>query len=163
MIKKKYNDVFIKNKKAYFNYTILEEYTAGICLLGSEVKSLREGKCSIEESYADFFTQKTINNKIENALYLVNSHIAEYNKSGYQKKHDPIRKRKLLLHKKDIAKLIGKIRQKGFSLVPLNLFFNDRGLAKVKLGLGKGKSEFDKRDTIKNRDWAREKSRLVKG
>ena len=154
-------DVFIKNKKAYFNYAIEEEFIAGICLRGGEVKSLREGKCNIDDAYADFFAQKTPKARNEVALYLVGSHIASYDKGGYTK-YEPNRQRKLLLEKKDIQKLIGKIKQKGFTLVPLSIFFNQRGLAKVKLGIGKGKSEFDKRATIKQRDWEKEKGKILK-
>jgi len=131
----------IINRKATFNYQITEQIEAGIVLLGSEVKSIRLGKASIGESYIA---------EVEGELFLINSHINDYAFAS-QFKHDPKRKRKLLLHTKQINKLIGKIEQ-GFSLVPMKIFFNKKNFAKIIIGLGKGKKLFDKRNDIKKRD-----------
>ncbi len=150
-------DLIIKNKKAYFDYEILEEYEAGIILQGSEVKSLRNGQCNVTDAYADIITA----NNGEEEVWLKNFHISEYKNAG-KYNHKPTRERKLLLHKREIKKLIGKIKQKGFSLIPLELYFNNKGLVKLKLGLGRGKSKYDKRETIKEKDWQREKQRNFK-
>ena len=149
--------IIARNKKAYFEYQIMEEFDAGIALLGTEVKSLRVRGCDISDSYADIRYNKA--NSPE--LFLLNLNISEYKNAG-QKNHEPKRVRKLLMHKKEINKLIGKLEQKGFTMVPLIVYFNHRGLAKVKLGLGRGKNERDKRDTIKKREWNREKQRQMK-
>lgn len=142
-----------QNRRARHDYEILEEYEAGIVLGGSEVKSLRAGKASIQDSYADVRG---------GALWLVNSHIPVYLQAG-RFNHDPYRPRKLLMHKKEIRKLIGKTQTKGLTLIPLSVYFNARGLAKVKLALGRGKTKHDKRESEKKRDWQREKSRILKG
>ena len=132
----------INNRKAYFNYTIQEEIEAGIVLLGSEIKSVREGKVNISESYA-------INT--DNEIFLINSTISEY--SGANRfNHAPKRSRKLLLHKKQINKIIGKITTQGLSLLPLKVYFNKKNIIKVLLGIGRGKKLYDKRETIKKRD-----------
>jgi SsrA-binding protein len=141
-----------ENRKARFNYEIEEKLEAGIALMGSEVKSLRAGRANIAESYA-----------IEEGgeLYLINAHIAEY-AGAARDGHAPTRQRKLLLHAREIARLIGAIHRQGMTLVPLKLYFNARGIAKVQLGLAKGKKLHDKRDTEKKRDWERQKGRLMR-
>ncbi len=141
-----------QNRKARHNYTILEEWEAGIVLLGTEVKSLRTGKATITESYADIQ---------DGEIVLLNSYIPEYTKTTKGMNHAPRRPRKLLLHKREIKKLTGKVEQQGLTLVPLSLYFNRRGIAKVKLALAQGKTKYDKRETIKKRDWERQKSRLM--
>lgn len=142
-----------QNRKAYHNYEVLEEFEAGICLVGTEVKSLRCGKANIADSYAE---------PKEEELFLINSYIPEYDKAG-QFNHKSRRPRKLLLHRREINKLIGKIQTKGMTVVPLSLYFNAKGLAKVKIALVKGKSKYDKREAEKNRDWDRQKSRVLRG
>ncbi|MEP3245346.1 MAG: SsrA-binding protein SmpB [Sneathiella sp.] len=141
-----------ENRKARYNYFINEEYEAGIMLVGTEVKSLRAGGANIQESYASFENE---------GLYLVNAHIAEYD-YGNRNNHAPSRPRKLLMHRKELAKLAAQIQRAGKTLVPLSLYFNERGKVKVKLGLASGKKQHDKRATEKARDWNREKQRLLK-
>jgi len=140
------------NRKARFNYAIEEEIEAGIVLTGTEVKSLRAGKVNIAEAYAA---------EQGGELWLLNCTIAEYS-AGNRFNHEPRRPRKLLLHKQQVKKIIGRLKVKGVTLVPLSLYFNRRGIAKVKLGLGTGKKEYEKRDTIKKRDWQRDKSRIMR-
>ena len=137
------------NRKASFNYFLSEQIEAGIVLKGSEVKSLREGKGSIADSYA-------IDKNGE--LYLINSHIPSYRQSSYNN-HDPKGDRKLLLKRKEINKLIGKINQEGLTLVPTKLYFQ-KGKAKIQIAVAKGKKLFDKRQVKKSRDWNREKKRV---
>jgi len=132
----------ILNRSANYNYFITEEFEAGIILLGSEVKSLREGKASIKEAYI-------VEKKSE--LFLINSNISEF-KSANRFNHIPKRERKLLLHKKQLEKIIIKITHQGFSAVPIKIFFNKKGFAKIIIGIGKGKKLYDKRETIKKRD-----------
>lgn len=141
-----------ENRKARFNYEIEETFEAGIALTGSEVKSLRAGKANIAESYAS---------EEGGEFYLINAHIAEYAQAA-RDGHAPTRPRKLLLHKKEIAKLIGATRREGMTLVPLKLYFTERGIAKVLLGLARGKKIYDKRETEKKRDWERQKGRLMR-
>jgi SsrA-binding protein len=141
-----------ENRKARFNYDIEERLEAGIALKGSEVKSLRAGRANIAESYAS---------EEGGELYLVNAHIAEY-AGAARDGHAPTRPRKLLLHAREIARLIGGIHRQGMTLVPLKLYFNARGIAKVELGLAKGKKLHDKRETEKTRDWERQKRRLMR-
>jgi len=131
-----------KNKKAYFDFFIEEEVEAGICLLGSEVKSIREGRINLKDSY---IAQKG------EEFFIFNSHISEY-KGANRFNHEPRRLRKILLHKRQINKLAGKIKQKGFSLIPLEIYSNNRGFIKVKIGLAKGKKLYDKRATLKEKD-----------
>ena len=138
------------NRKARFNYFFLELLEAGIVLKGSEVKSLRDGKASIADSYA-------LDNNGE--LYLINSHIPLYRQSSYNN-HDPKGDRKLLLNKKEINKLIGKINQDGLTLIPTKLYFL-KGKVKVEIAIAKGKKLYDKRQVKKTRDWNREKARLL--
>jgi SsrA-binding protein len=141
-----------ENRKARFNYEIEEKLEAGIALVGSEVKSLRAGKANIAEAYA---TDE------RGELYLINAHISEY-AGAARNGHAPLRPRKLLLHAREIARLLGAIRRQGMTLIPLKLYFNARGIAKVELGLGKGKKLHDKRDTEKKRDWDRQKGRVMR-
>lgn len=141
----------ILNREAKFNYFILEEIECGIALLGTEIKSIRDGKANLKDSYA------IIRN---NEVYLLNMHINEY-KEGNLFNHDPKRTRKLLLHKSEIKKLKNHVEQEGCTLVPLKLYFV-KNKAKILLGLCKGKKNFDKRDTIKQRDLDREARKLHK-
>ncbi len=140
------------NRKARFNYEIGEVFEAGIMLTGTEVKSLRNGKSTIAESYAS----------VENGeLWLINSNIPEYLQAN-RFNHAPKRPRKLLLHAKQIAKLKQGIEREGMTIVPLKLYFNDKGRAKIEIALARGKKLHDKRETEKQRDWGREKARLMK-
>lgn len=141
-----------QNKKARHDYFIVESYEAGIVLAGTEVKSLREGKANLRDSYA-------VVEKGE--VYLKGLHISPYSHTS-DTKIDPRRDRKLLLNKREIRKLIGKVQEKGLTLVALKIYFNDRGRAKVELGLAKGKKEYDKRRDIAERDAKREIQRAVK-
>lgn len=145
--------IIAQNRKARFDYFIEETFEAGIMLTGSEVKSLRLGKASIVDAFAG---------EIKGELYLLNSHIPEY--SGANRfNHAPRRPRKLLLHKRQVDRLLGKIKMKGLSVVLISLYFNERNLVKAEIGLARGKKLHDKRQTIKERDWTREKSRTLKG
>ncbi len=141
-----------QNRKARHNYLIEESLEVGLVLAGSEVKSLRQGRASIVEAYAA---------DQQGELYLFNSHIPIYDAAG-RFNHQPKRPRKLLLHSRELARLIGLIRREGYTLVPLSLYFNERGIAKVELGLGRGKRKVDKRETEKRRDWQRQKARLMR-
>ena len=143
--------IISNNRKARFNYFFKEFYEAGIVLLGSEVKSLRDGKANISESYA--FDDN-------GEIFLVNSHIPSYKESSYNN-HDPKRNRKLLLNKKEINKLLGKINREGLTLIPTRLYFK-KGKAKVEIAVAKGKKQYDKRHTKKRRDWDREKARYFR-
>ncbi len=141
-----------QNKKAWHNYFIDDKYEAGISLLGTEVKSLREGKANLGDSYG------TIKN---GEIFLVDTHISPYS-HGNRSNPDPLRTRKLLLHKREIRRLIGKVQERGFTLIPLRLYFSD-GKAKVELGLARGKKLFDKRETLKRKTMEREMERGRKG
>ena len=141
-----------ENRKARHEYFITDSWEAGIMLLGSEVKSLRVGQTNIAESYASVE---------EGGLWLINSYIAEY-KGAALFQHDPRRKRKLLLHLSELNKLKLAIERKGMTIVPLEMYFNAKGIAKLKLGLAEGKKLHDKRETEKKRDWDREKSRIMR-
>ena len=143
--------IISNNRKARFNYFFKEFFEAGIVLKGSEVKSLRDGKVNISESYAF---------DVQGELYLVNSHIPSYKESSYNN-HDPKRNRKLLLNKKEINKLIGRINREGYTLIPTTLYFR-KGKAKVEIAVAKGKKQYDKRYTKKKRDWDREKARFFR-
>ncbi|MRG73329.1 SsrA-binding protein SmpB [Alphaproteobacteria bacterium HT1-32] len=142
-----------QNRKARHDFFILETIEAGIMLTGTEVKSLRSGRASIQESYAS---------EKDGDFWLVNAHIPHYEHAGPAFAHELRRPRKLLLHRKEISRLVGAINRKGHTLVPLNIHFNSRGLAKVTLGLAKGKQAHDKRQTIKERDWERNKARVLR-
>ena len=141
-----------ENRKARYNYEIVDKIEAGLVLTGSEVKSLRVGKATIAESYAS---------DEGGELYLINAHIAEY-RGAARDGHAPTRPRKLLLHAREMGRLLGAIQREGMTLVPLRLYFNARGIAKIQLGLGKGKKLHDKRLTEKKRDWERQKGRLMR-
>src|SRR5688572_15368558 len=142
----------LKNRSAYHEFFIDTKYEAGIVLLGTEVKSLREGKVSFADSYC-------LVHKGE--IWLKSLHIAEYS-HGSVNNHDPVRDRKLLLQKREIKKIDGKLREKGYTLVPLRIYFNEKGLAKIEIGLGKGKKLHDKRETLKRKDVEREMKRFLK-
>ena len=142
----------IKNRSAYFEYFIDDKYVAGIMLTGTEVKSLREGKANFNDSYCLF--QK-------GELWIRSFHISEYS-HGTVNNHDPIRERKLLLNRRELKKLDAKMREKGYTIVPLRLFFNEKNLAKLEIGLAKGKKLHDKRETIRQRDTEREMKRYIK-
>ena len=156
MTKKKEKDgagkVAADNRKARFNYFIDEVYEAGISLTGTEVKSLRGGHAMIAESYAQ---------SKGGEIFLINAYIPEYTE-GNRFNHEPRRVRKLLLHRKQIAKLAQAVEREGMTLIPLKIIFNEKGRAKVELGLARGKKLHDKRETEKKRDWAREKGRLMR-
>ena len=143
--------IISKNRKASFNYFFKEFFEAGIVLFGSEVKSLRQGKANISESYASDY---------KGEIYLVNSHIPSYKESSYNN-HDPRRNRKLLLNKREINKLIGRVNREGFTLIPTKLYFK-KGKAKVEIAVAKGKKQYDKRHTKKKKDWEREKARYFR-
>ena len=143
--------IICNNRKAKFNYFFNEFFEAGIVLKGSEVKSLREGKANISEAYA-------IDGQGE--IFLINSHIPSYKESSYNN-HDPKRNRKLLLNKREINKLIGKVNREGYTLIPTKLYFK-KGKAKVEIAVAKGKRQYDKRQVKKKSDWNREKSRLFR-
>ncbi len=142
----------IKNRSAYFEYYIDDKYVAGIVLTGTEVKSLRAGKASFNDSYCLF--QK-------GELWIRSLHIAEYT-FGTINNHNPLQDRKLLLSKRELKKLENRIKEKGYTIVPLRIFFNEKNLAKLEIGLGKGKKLHDKRETIKQRDTEREIQRYIK-
>ncbi len=144
--------VVADNRKARFNYEIGEVFEAGIALTGTEVKSLRSGKATIAESYAD---------SRGGEIWLINSNIPEYLQAS-RFNHLPKRPRKLLLHKRQVNKLAGAVEREGMTLVPLKLYFNERGRAKIEIALGRGKKLHDKRETLKKRSWEREKGRLMR-
>ena len=141
-----------QNRRARHDYFIEDTLEAGLVLTGTEVKSLRAGRASINEAYAA---------EEGGELYLLNAHIPEY-AAASRFNHPPKRPRKLLLHKREAARLKGQIQREGYTLVPLNLYFNPRGIAKIELGLAHGKRKIDKRETEKKRDWQRQKARLMR-
>jgi SsrA-binding protein len=152
MSQKGRDSTVIQNKKARFEYEILDTYTAGIQLTGTEVKSLRAGKASLQDAYC----------LIEDSeIFVKGLNISEYDKGGYTN-HDPLRLRKLLLKKREIQKLFKASDTKGYTLVPLKVFFNERNFAKVEVAVARGKKSFDKRDSIKERDVRREMDRQMK-
>ncbi|WP_300529285.1 SsrA-binding protein SmpB [Maricaulis sp.] len=140
------------NRRARFDYEIEETFEAGLALVGSEVKSLREGKANIAESYVS---------PENDEVWLINSDIPTYGPAN-RFNHEPRRHRKLLLKRREIAKLQGAVAREGRTIIPLRLYFNDRGMAKLLIGLAKGKKTVDKRQTIKDRDWNKQKARLMK-
>src|SRR5213592_811804 len=144
--------IIADNRKARFNYEIGEVFEAGIALHGSEVKALRQGKASIGESYADARGGE---------IWLVNSNITEYLQAG-RFNHAPKRPRRLLLHRRQINKLAGAVEREGMTLIPLKLYFNEKGRAKIELALARGKKLYDKRETEKKRSWERERGRLLR-
>jgi SsrA-binding protein len=140
------------NRKARFHYFIDETFEAGVALTGTEVKSLRQGKATIAESYAD---------ARDGEIWLINANIPEYLQAN-RFNHAPKRPRKLLLHRNQISKLIGAVEREGMTLVPLKLYFNEKGRAKIELALARGKKLYDKRETEKKRSWERERGRLLR-
>ena len=144
--------VVAENRRARFDYFVDDRVEAGIALTGTEVKSLRHGEGSIAESYATVDGEE---------VWLINSHIPEYS-HGNRLNHQPRRPRKLLLKRREISKLQGAVARQGLTLVPLSMYFNSRGRAKVELALARGKKVHDKRDTVKERDWKREQARLLR-
>jgi SsrA-binding protein len=144
--------VVADNRKARFNYAIEDTFEAGVVLTGTEVKSIRTGKATIAESYAD---------SRDGEIWLVNANIPEY-LQGNRYNHEPKRRRKLLLHRRQINKLIGAVEREGMTLIPLKLYFNEQGRAKIEIALAKGKKLHDKRESEKKRDWNREKGRLLR-
>ena len=145
-MKKKQTKIIAKNKKAYYNYEILESFEAGISLVGSEVKSIREGRISLKESYAEIKAGE---------VFLISCHISLYEAANIFN-HDPTRDRKLLLHRREIKRLTGKVIEKGFTLIPTKVLINDRGKIKVEISLAKGKRTYQKKEAIKERDRERE-------
>ena len=145
-------NVYIKNRPATFEYAIEDRLKAGIVLTGSEIKSVRNGKVSFNDSYCLFSNGE---------LWIKSLHIAEYVNAGYAG-HIPVHDRKLLLQRKELNKWLAKVKEKGYTIVPLSIFINDNGYAKVEIGLGKGKKLHDKRESIKSRDVEREVKRYLK-
>ncbi len=141
-----------QNRKARYNYTIEDSLEVGVALVGTEVKSLRAGRASIVEAYAS---------DKGGELFLYNAHIPIYEPAG-RFNHAPKRIRKLLVHRRELARLTGLVRREGYTLVPLSLYFNERGIAKIELGLARGKRKVDKRESEKRRDWQRQKARLMR-
>ena len=150
--KEKSENAVATNRKAYHDYFIEEKFEAGIMLQGTEVKSLREGRVNLQDSYASVKGCE---------IFLHHCHISPYS-HGNIMNHEPLRTRKLLLHRKGINKLLGKTQQQGLTLIPLRMYFSKRGLAKVELGLAKGKKQHDRRETIKTREASREMERAMK-
>jgi len=146
------NRINIKNKKAYHDYELIERYTAGIQLQGTEIKSIRLGKVSLVESYCQFH---------KNELYIRGLQIAEYAWASYNS-HDPGRERKLLLNRKELHKLQRKVKESGLTIVALRVFIGDNGYAKIEIALAKGRKEYDKREVIKRKDTQRQMDRLKK-
>ena len=146
------NKINIKNKKAYFDFEIIEKYTAGIKLTGTEIKSIREGKASLVDSYCYFE---------KNELWVKNMRVTEYAFGTYNN-HNPYQDRKLLLQRKELNKLEKRVKEKGLTIVALRLFINDTGLAKLDIALSKGKKEFDKRELLKQKDTKRDLDRVSK-
>ncbi len=145
-------NVQIKNKKAKFEYEFIDTYTAGIVLAGTEIKAIREGKASIAESFCEFSN---------NELFVINMTVQEYSHATHFN-HNPKSERKLLLNRNELRKLEKEVKNSGLTIVPLLLFTNDKGLAKMKIALAKGKKEYDKREVIKDRDNKRDLSRIKK-
>ena len=137
----------IQNRKARYNYFFIEKFEVGIELLGSEIKSLRNGRVDISESFA---------REVDNEIFLINSHFAKYSNSSYMN-HDENRQRKLLLHKKEIRKIAGKLNKESLTLIPVQIYFNKKGLAKVEIAISKGKKNYDKRESKKKKSWEKEK------
>lgn len=143
----------IKNRSAYYEYFIDDKYTAGIMLLGTEIKSIRDGRATFNDAYCLYQ---------DGELWIKNLHIAEYS-HGTVNNHEPLRDRKLLLNKRELKKWENRLKkEKGYTIVPLRLFFNDKNLAKLEIGLGKGKKLHDKRESIKQKDTEREMKRFLK-
>lgn len=146
------SNIVAQNRRARFDYFIEDTIEAGLVLTGTEVKSLREGKASINESYAG---------EKDGEILLFGATIPEYEAAGAHLQHAPRRPRKLLLHKNEIAKLLGAVTRKGVTLIPTKLYFNERGRVKLEIGIATGKKQHDKREATKERDWQRQKSRIM--
>ena len=144
--------IVAENRKARYNYEIVDTLEAGLMLTGTEVKSLREREANIAESYASHE---------DDAIWLINSYVPEYDQ-GNRNNHEPRRRRKLLMHRREIDRMAAAVARDGMTLVPLRLYFNDKGRAKLELALGRGKKNYDKRETEKKRDWQRDKARLMR-
>jgi len=153
MEKRNNNTVNIKNKRAEHEYFLMDQVTAGIVLTGTEIKSIRSGKASLTDSYCTFK---------ENELFVVGMHIAEYDRGSYNN-HDPKRDRKLLLTARELRKLKNKVQEKGFTIVPVLLFINEKGLAKLDIALARGKHYYDKRESLKTKDSKRDIEKQLKG
>ncbi|MDP2194048.1 MAG: SsrA-binding protein SmpB [Alphaproteobacteria bacterium] len=151
--KETFRKVIANNKRAKFDYHLIEVIEVGLILMGTEVKSLRIGKASLNESYAG---------EMNGGISLINASIAPY-PMAKNFNHEEKRPREVLMHKKQRNKWLGAIRKKGLTLVPVSLYFNEKGIVKLELGLGQGKAKADKRETIKERDWNRDKARVLKG
>lgn len=148
----KYKEIGV-NRKAHYDYEITDTWEAGIVLFGTEVKSLRNNKVSLSDSYAGLTA--------DNEVFVYQMNIPKYSMAKLIN-HEPKRNRKLLLKKREIKKLIGLLKKSGYSLIPLKIYFNEKGFVKLSIGLGKGKRNIDKRQTIKEREWNREKARILK-
>ena len=144
--------IVAQNRKARHNYFIEDTVEAGLVLLGTEVRAMRAGQASLGDSYADFRGKE---------IFLINSHISAY-RSASRFNHEPLRMRKILLHRREMEQLRGKMQREGYTLVPLSLYFNERGRVKVELGLAKGRRQLDKREREKTRDWERQRGRLLR-
>lgn len=142
-----------ENRRARFDYALEDKIEAGLQLFGTEVKSLRHGQCSLNESYVG---------PKEGEIWLINAHIPEYQQAGHHLQHAPRRPRKLLLHKREIGKIIGAVTREGYTVVPTKLYFDKNGKAKLEIALAKGKKSHDKRETEKKRDWDRDKQRIIR-
>lgn len=145
-------NINIKNRKATFEYTILDKYTSGIMLLGTEIKSIRNNQVNISNAYCIF---------LEDELFIKDMHITEYNNASFTN-HEPKRRRKLLLNRKELDKILKKVKEKGNSIIPLRLFINEKGRAKIEIALARGKKLFDKRENIKEKDLKRDIERIKK-
>lgn len=145
--------MLVKNRKASFEFYIEDKYEAGLVLKSSEVKSIRAGQANINDAFVGIK---------KGELFLINSHISKYNQASYSN-HDEGRYRKILLHKNEVNKIIGKLRVEGYTAIPLSMHLNDRGKIKLEFAIAKGKKLYDKRESIKERQWNREKSRVLRG
>ena len=145
--------VVAENRKARFNYEIMDTFEAGLVLTGTEVKSLRQGQANIAESYVSFENGEVV---------LINANIPEYQQAGQFFNHEPRRPRRLLLNKKEIVRLAQAVDRQGMTIAPLRLYFNDRGLVKLQIAVAQGKKMHDKRETERRRDWQRQKARLLR-
>ncbi|SKB61845.1 SsrA-binding protein [Salegentibacter salinarum] len=152
LMKKTSNTINIKNRKARFEYEILDKYVAGIKLAGTEIKAIRQGKASIAESFCEFQN---------NELFVINMHVEEYSHATHFN-HNPKSERKLLLQRRELRKLEKEVKNSGLTIIPLRVFINDRGLAKMQIALAKGKKLYDKRETIKDRESKRKLDRIKK-
>jgi len=152
MAQKPQQNISIKNRKASFEYELIERFVAGMKLVGTEIKSIRGGKVNLTEAYCQF---------VRNELYVINLHIAEY-ELGTCNNHIARRDRKLLLNRKELQKLDKKVKESGFTIIPTKLFINDRGLAKLEIALARGKKTYDKRESLKTKDAKRDIDRMMK-